>query len=168
MKIGRKIDILIVLVLLAVVGLYVGWMLWKAIPMGDNYNASVIKNGLLYFVEYNGGQFPASQQELFDTNYMEIQKSMIHLKFPDSYRYAEGNTKPTWQPCARFKSFQIRYGVKLEELALVNGALIDQRTRDKVFLLNGPCGFYVPYMDYSVELYQKMAAMSQIERQAAQ
>ncbi|HML75522.1 MAG TPA: hypothetical protein PKB02_13615, partial [Anaerohalosphaeraceae bacterium] len=31
------------------------------------------------------------QQELFDTNYMEIQKSMIHLKFPDSYRYAEGN-----------------------------------------------------------------------------
>jgi len=159
-KIFRKLDLVYVSALLLCSGSYVLWHLWKALPIGYRHNLEPLKECLLYYLEQNAGVFPSSEEELLQKGFLKIENSTESER---SYIYIlvrnRNAPSPEFRRCFRFRNFTIKYNTQYEDLQLLNGRLVDKRTNQPVLLINGPCRLFVPYRDYSIELYRKMSEM---------
>ena len=156
MKIIRKMDVFIVLFFLVIIGLYIVWHLWNAIPTAYRYDSRVIKNSLLYFIDQNDGKLPLGKQELIDKGFLDVVNDIVYLKFPDSYKYEGGDDEPKWHRCLLFESFTIRYGTEREFLTITDKTLYLKNDKKQASLISGPYDFFVPYGTYSFDLYWRM------------
>lgn len=113
------------------------------------------------FIRENG-HFPYSQQELIDGGYLKIEYENNQPKYFKKIKGVEGWKK--WPVYLEW--FKILYGVKKENIYMLDNALYEKTKHRRIFLLDGPYNRRIPpslqstYNLISLKWYKEMENVS--------
>ena len=97
---------------------------------------------LEYMKEDNWTEFPQSEQELIDRNYLRKQQTPDGIEYYRRGRYFDANAPDNPEGWVLFSDiygmFKISYGAKLDDITATDYKLYDKATGEQILLIRGP------------------------------
>lgn len=89
------------------------------------------------YIVANHGNFPPSESDLERQGFI---KKIITIHGIEYFLWDFAAYKQAWYPCRypNFDSFTIAYGIKPENIKMIDGKLYDKSTNNQILLIDGP------------------------------